>query len=237
MRPLKLTMTGFGPYRGTNVIDMESLGRGGLYLITGDTGAGKTFIFDAITYALYGDMSGSGRDSKSVRSQYSSDGEKTEVELIFEYRGRKYTVTRNPEYNRAKKSGEGFTKQSAGATLIKPDGSAVDGTSRVNEEIKNIMGVDKGQYCNIAMIAQGEFRKVLNAGTDERQKLFRKLFNTEPYSSLADELKDLSRKNQEEYNDCIRGINICLASVGCSFDEALSAELERLHLSGGEAIG
>ena len=228
MRPLKLTMTGFGPYRGTNVIDMESLGRGGLYLITGDTGAGKTFIFDAITYALYGDMSGSGRDSKSVRSQYSSDGEKTEVELIFEYRGRKYTVTRNPEYNRAKKSGEGFTKQSAGATLIKPDGSAVDGTSRVNEEIKNILGIDKGQFCNIAMIAQGEFRKVLNAGTDERQKLFRKLFNTEPYSSLADELKDLSRKNQEEYNDCIRGINICLASVGCSFDEALSAELERL---------
>ena len=228
MRPLKLTMTGFGPYRETNVIDMESLGSGGLYLITGDTGAGKTFIFDAITYALYGDMSGSGRDSKSVRSQYSSDGEKTEVELIFEYRGRRYTVTRNPEYNRAKKSGEGFTKQSAGATLIKPDGSAVDGSSKVNEEIKNILGIDRGQFCNIAMIAQGEFRKVLNAGTDERQKLFRKLFNTEPYSSLAEELKDLNRKNHEEYNDSIRGIKISLESVSCSFDEKLSAELERL---------
>ena len=94
MRPLKLTMTGFGPYRGTNVIDMESLGCGGLYLITGDTGAGKTFIFDAITYALYGDMSGSGRDSKSVRSQYSSDGEKTEVEL--QYGSKKLTVTIKP---------------------------------------------------------------------------------------------------------------------------------------------
>ena len=229
MRPLRLKMTGFGPYRETNVIDMESLGRGGLYLITGDTGAGKTFIFDAITYALYGDMSGSGRDTKSVRSQYSADGDKTEVELVFEYCGRRYMVTRNPEYNRAKKSGEGFTKQTAGATLIKPDGSAVDGTSKVNEEIRNILGIDKGQFCSIAMIAQGEFRKVLNAGTDERQKLFRKLFNTQPYSMLADELKELSRRNQEKYNDSIRGINLCLSAVSCSFDESLSDELEELR--------
>ena len=228
MRPLRLKMTGFGPYRETNIIDMESLGRGGLYLITGDTGAGKTFIFDAITYALYGDMSGSGRDSKSVRSQYSSDGEKTEVELTFEYCGHKYRVTRNPEYSRAKKSGSGFTKQTAGASLIKPDGSVVDGTSKVNEEIRTILGIDRGQFCSIAMIAQGEFRKVLNAGTDERQKLFRKLFNTQPYSMLAEELKDLNRKNQEKYNDSIRGINLCLSSVVCSFDETLSDELEKL---------
>ncbi len=228
MRPLKLKMTGFGPYKETNVLDMESLGRGGLYLITGDTGAGKTFIFDAITYALYGDMSGSGRDSKSVRSQYTADGEKTEVELVFEYSGHKYMVTRNPEYYRAKKSGEGFTKQNAGATLIKPDGSVVDGSSRVNEEIKNILGLDRGQFCNIAMIAQGEFRKVLNAGTDERQKLFRKLFNTQPYSRLSDELKELSRKNQEKYNDSIRGMNLCLSSVSCSFSDSISEKLDLL---------
>ena len=228
MRPLRLKMTGFGPYKDTNIIDMESLGRGGLYLITGDTGAGKTFIFDAITYALYGDMSGSGRDSKSVRSQYTADGEKTEVELVFEYCGHTYTVTRNPEYYRAKKNGAGFTKQPAGATLIKPDGSVADGSSRVNEEIKNILGIDKGQFCNIAMIAQGEFRKVLNAGTDERQKLFRKLFNTQPYSRLADELKDLSRKNLEKYNDGIRAMSLSVASVNCSFDEELSAKLDEL---------
>jgi exonuclease SbcC len=178
MRPLRLKMTGFGPYRKTSILDLESLGRGGLYLITGDTGAGKTFIFDAITYALYGDMSGSGRDSRSIRSQYSVAGEKTEVELVFEYYGRKYTVTRNPEYLRAKERGEGFTKQTAGATLIKPDGSVVDGSSKVNEEIKRILGIDRGQFCSIAIIAQGEFRKVLNAGTDESQRLFRKLFNT-----------------------------------------------------------
>lgn len=229
MRPLRLKMTGFGPYRETNVIDMESLGRGGLYLITGDTGAGKTFIFDAITYALFGDMSGSGRDSKSVRSQYSPDGEKTEVELVFEYCGHKYMVTRNPEYYRAKERGEGFTKQTAGATLIKPDGSVVDGSSRVTEEIKNILGIDRGQFCSIAMIAQGEFRKVLNAGTDERQKLFRKLFNTQAYSRLADELKELNKKNQEKFNDGIRGMRMYLSSVSCSFDGNLSAALEDLR--------
>lgn len=228
MRPLRLTITGFGPYRSANTLDMESLGRGGLYLITGDTGAGKTFIFDAITYALYGEMSGSGRDSRSVRSQYSSDGEKTEVELEFEYCGRKYKVTRNPEYNRAKKSGEGFTKQTAGATLIKPDGSVTDGASKVNEEIKSILGLDRRQFCSIAMIAQGEFRRVLNAGTDERQKLFRKLFNTQAYSRLSDELKELGKKNQEKYNDGVRSMRLCLSSVSCSFDENLSAELDEM---------
>ena len=229
MRPLKLTMTGFGPYRENTVIDMESLGRGGLYLITGDTGAGKTFIFDAITYALYGDMSGSGRDIKSVRSQYSREGEKTEAELVFEYYGKKYTVTRNPEYSRAKKSGEGFTKQTAGAALIKPDGSVVEGSSKVTEEIRNILGIDRGQFCNIVMIAQGEFRKVLNAGTDERQKLFRKLFNTQPYSRLSDELKELNRNNQEKYNDALRAISLCLSSVSCEYDETLSARLDEMR--------
>lgn len=228
MRPLKLTMSGFGPYKETTVIDMESLGRGGLYLITGDTGAGKTFIFDAITYALYGEMSGTGRDSRSVRSQYSQDGEKTEVALTFEYCGREYTVTRNPEYIRAKSRGEGFTKQTAGATLIKPGGDVTDGTSRVNEEIRSILGIDRDQFRSIAMIAQGEFRKVLNAGTDERQKLFRKLFNTHAYSRLSDELKELSRKNQDEFNDSLRGINLCLSSVGCSFDDGLSSGLDGL---------
>lgn len=221
-------MTGFGPYKNVNILDMESLGRGGLYLITGDTGAGKTYIFDAITYALYGEMSGSGRDSRSIRCQYSPDGEKTEVELVFEYRGHEYKVTRNPEYIRAKKSGEGFTRQTAGATLIRPDGSAVDGTSKVNEAIRNILGIDRDQFCSIAMIAQGEFRKVLNAGTDERQKLFRKLFNTLAYSRLSEELKELNKRNQEKYNDGIRSMNLILSSVSCSFDDTISSHLDAL---------
>lgn len=228
MRPLRLSMTGFGPYKNTTIVDMESLGSGGLYLITGDTGAGKTFIFDAITYALFGEMSGSGRDSRNVRSQYCVDGEKTEVELVFEYCGRRYTVNRNPEYSRAKARGEGFTKQTAGASLFMPDGSVIDGPSKVTEAVKNLLGIDRGQFCNIVMIAQGEFRKVLNAGTDERQKLFRKLFNTQPYNKLSEALKELNKANQEAYNAQIRIIGASLSSVSCSYNEELDSKLKGL---------
>ena len=138
MRPLKLTMTGFGPYKDRTYIDLESLGKGGLYLITGDTGAGKTYIFDAITYALYGEMSGSGRDSRTVRSQYADDDVVTSVELEFEYYGRHYKVSRTPEYIRRSKRGDGFTKQAAGASLVKPGDVVVDGSTKVTEEIKDI---------------------------------------------------------------------------------------------------
>ncbi len=97
MRPLRLCMTGFGPYKEKTELDLASLGKGGLYLFTGDTGAGKTYIFDAITFALYGEMSGSGREAKTARSQYSDPREITEVELDFEYQGKNYHVVRNPE--------------------------------------------------------------------------------------------------------------------------------------------
>lgn len=231
MRPLKLTMTGFGPYRDKTVIDMESLGNGGLYLITGDTGAGKTYIFDAITYALYGEMSGSGRDSKTVRSQYAGDGEITEVELEFEKAGRRYKVRRNPEYSRRKDRGEGFTTQKAGASLIKPGGDVVDGTSKVTEAVKELLGIDKDQFRSIIMIAQGEFRKVLTAGTDDRQKLFRKLFGTLAYDRLSWMLKEKAKAVGEEYDDRIRRIDVLLENIGCSFDHALALELDELKES------
>ena len=229
MRPLKLTITGFGPYRDRTVIDMESLGKGGIYLITGDTGAGKTYIFDAISYALYGEMSGSGRDSRTVRSQYAEAGTPTEVELEFEYQGKRYTVARNPEYERLKKSGEGYTKQNAGASLKKPDGAVVYGTSRVTEAIREILGIDKGQCCSIVRIAQGEFRKVLSAGTAERQQLFRKLFGTLSYDRLAVMLKEKNKKIEESFDDSMRRIGILLSGINCSFDEALALEADGLR--------
>ena len=120
MRPLKLTMSAFGPYAGTAEIDFEKFGKNGLYLITGDTGAGKTTIFDAITFALYGEASGKSRDASMLRSKYAQDGTPTYVELIFSYGGEKYTVKRSPEYYRAKKSGDGVTKQKAEAELRFP---------------------------------------------------------------------------------------------------------------------
>lgn len=231
MRPLKLTMTGFGPYKDRTFIDFESLGNGGLYLVTGDTGAGKTYIFDAITYALYGEMSGSGRDSKSVRSQYAEEGEITEVILEFERSGRRYKLTRNPEYSRRKERGEGFTKKQAGASLIKPGGDLVEGSTKVTEAVKEILGIDKGQFCSIVMIAQGEFRKVLNANTDDRQKLFRKLFGTISYDRLAQMLKEKSRSVEDEYNDRKRKVCAQLTNISCSFDEILALETDDLRES------
>ena len=232
MRPLKLTMTGVGPYRDRTVIDMEKLGNGGLYLITGDTGSGKTYIFDAITYALYGEMSGNGRDSKTVRSQYSEAGDITEVELEFEYRARRYTVTRNPEYSRRKKSGEGFTKKTADACLKKPGGEIVDGSSKVTQAVRDLLGIDRNQFCSIVMIAQGEFRRVLNAGTDERQRLFRKLFDTLSYDRLASLLKDMNSSVKERYDNCLRDTGALLSGVNCSFDETLAMEADELKESG-----
>lgn len=121
MRPIKLTVSAFGPYAGKTVLDLDKLGENGLYLITGDTGAGKTTIFDAITYALYGEASGDNREPSMFRSKYAEAITPTEVELVFSYAGKTYTVKRNPEYERPKSRGEGFTTQKAEVQLIYPD--------------------------------------------------------------------------------------------------------------------
>lgn len=228
MRPLRLCMTGFGPYKEKTEIDLASLGKGGLYLVTGDTGAGKTYIFDAITYALYGDMSGSGREVRTARSQYADPSDITEVELDFEYQGRTYHVARNPEYTRAKKRGEGTAMEQARASLTLPGGGVIDGSSRVTEEIKNILGIDRAQFRSIAMIAQGEFREVLNSSTDERIKLFRKLFDTEPYDRLAVELGRMGKEVRDKYEQKIEGLRSALGAADCGFDEELETRLNEL---------
>ena len=143
MRPLKLTVSAFGPYAGKVVMDLEKLGKQGLYLITGDTGAGKTTIFDAITYALYGEPSGENRDPSMFRSKYAQPDTPTQVELVFSYGGKTYTVRRNPEYERPAKRGGGITTQKAEAELILPDGRVVVKPREVNREIVDIIGLDR----------------------------------------------------------------------------------------------
>ena len=178
MRPIQLTISAFGPYAGKTTLELDRLGQNGLYLITGDTGAGKTTIFDAITFALYGEASGTTRDPSMMRSQYAQPDTPTEVELIFDCNGKRYQVRRNPEYLRPAKRGGGLVTQKADAELICPDGRIVTKTREVTAAITELLHLDRNQFSRIAMIAQGEFMKLLLASTEERKTIFRQIFGT-----------------------------------------------------------
>ena len=198
MRPVYIRMSAFGPYAGIQELNMEELGAGGLYLITGDTGAGKTTIFDAITFALYGEASGDSREAGMLRSKYADPSVPTEVELTFIYGGKTYKVCRNPEYERPAKRGTGMTMQKAEAELIYPDGRVVTKPKDVTAAVTEIMGVNREQFCQIAMIAQGKFRDLIEKGTTERQKIFREIFRTAPYQQVQDILKGKYRALERE---------------------------------------
>lgn len=189
MRPRKLTLSAFGPYAERTVLDLDALGTSGLYLITGDTGAGKTTIFDAITFALYGEASGDNREPSMFRSKYAKPEVPTEVELEFAYGEKNYRVRRNPEYERPKSRGEGFTLQRAEAELTFPDGRVLTKQREVDAAIREITGVSREQFMQIAMIAQGDFLKLLLASTEDRKKIFRQIFSTQLFQSLQERLK------------------------------------------------
>ena len=199
MRPLKLTLSAFGPYAAETVLELEKLGRGGLYLVTGDTGAGKTTLFDAITYALYDHSSGGVREGAMLRSKYADPKTPTFVELEFEVGGKRYTVRRNPEYLRPKTRGEGFTTEKADATLTYGDGRPpVTRAKEVTAAIIDVVGLDYNQFSQIVLIAQGQFTRLLNASTEERIKIFRTLFRTQRYQQLQEKLQaECSDLNQQ----------------------------------------
>lgn len=227
MRPLKITMSAFGPYAGEVTLDMQKLGKSGIYLITGDTGAGKTTIFDAISYALYGEASGNYRENTTLRSKYASADTPTFVELEFEYNNEIYKINRNPEYPRPNKRGEGFTKQSANAELVMPDGSVITKIKEVNAKVEEIIGINKNQFSQIAMIAQGDFRKLLNCETNERSKIFRKIFKTEPYHNIEIKLSSLFNELKRNREKEKSGIEQYINQLKCNENDTLSLELER----------
>ena len=227
MRPVKLTISAFGPYSKETVFDFDKLGTGGLYLITGDTGAGKTTIFDAITYALYGDPSGSNREVSMFRSKYADIKTPTFVRLLFNYKGKEYIIERNPEYERAAQRGNGLTKQTAGVELTLPDGKPLTKTKEVENAINNIIGINREQFCQIAMIAQGDFLKLLISPTKERIEIFRHIFKTKLYSDLQDRLKsELSILN----NDCSKikqSISQYIGGINCADSSLLSLDVTK----------
>lgn len=227
MRPLKITMSAFGPYAGEVTLDMQKLGKSGIYLITGDTGAGKTTVFDAISYALYGEASGNYRENTTLRSKYASADTPTFVELEFEYNNEIYKINRNPEYPRPNKRGEGFTKQSANAELVMPDGSVITKIKEVSAKVEEIIGINKNQFSQIAMIAQGDFRKLLNCETNERSKIFRKIFKTEPYHNIEIKLSSLFNELKRNREKEKSGIEQYINQLKCNENDTLFLELER----------
>lgn len=192
MKPLKIKISAFGPYKNCIDIDFEKLGKSGIFLITGDTGAGKTTIFDSISFALFGEVSGSNRPVPSVRSDFADNDTETFVELEFTHKNKKYKIRRNPAYERTKKRGEGTTKTSADASL-EYDDKVISGTKNVDIKIEEILGINSKQFKQISMLAQGEFLKILFAESKDRTEIFRRIFDTDIYNQIAKRLADKTR--------------------------------------------
>ena len=204
MRPNKLVLSAFGPYASKVELDLSKLGENGVYLITGDTGAGKTTIFDAITFALFGKPSGDIRDVKTLRSEYANEEIETYVELDFIYHDEEYHIYRRPEYTYTHVQKNGEVKQRSKATdayLILPNGDRIVKPTEVTKQVEQLLGMKRDQFRQIAMIAQGSFLEILNADTKERGKLFEKVFMTSKYSVLMDRLNQMAKESSIALND------------------------------------
>lgn len=233
MRPCELVISAFGPYAEETVIDFRKLGTHGIYLITGDTGAGKTTIFDAITFALYGETSGSVRRGKMLRSKYAEAGVPTYVKLTFLYQGEEYRIKRNPEYQRPKARGTGMTLQKADAELVFQDGRApVTGAQDVTAAVERLIGLSFVQFTQIAMLAQGDFQKLLLSDTASRNEIFRRLFHTDTYERLQDRLNLEERKRKNAYQDLKKSIRQHLDGVDAGGDTLEDIRFLELKKSG-----
>lgn len=227
MRPLKLTMSAFGPYAGEIQLDLEQLGDQGLFLISGDTGAGKTTIFDAVAYALYGAPSGQTRETSMFRSKYAQPKTETFVELTFRCGEKEYTVRRSPAYERPAKRGEGTVKKAAEASLWGPEGLQFHRAKDVDNQIEKIVGVNRDQFSQVAMIAQGDFLKLLLATVDQRMEIFRKIFHTNPYLRLQERLREETNQLNGQCARLRESARNFVEGVLCPPDSPLSPRLEQ----------
>lgn len=226
MKPRKLIMQAFGPYAKETAVDFTQLDSRGLFLICGDTGAGKTTVFDAISFALYGEASGGSgrRTAKSFRSDFASPADKTYVTLEFEHSGKRYEITRVPEHERRKQRGTGVTTEKASAVFRLPNGELYDTIPEVNAAVQGLLGLNRNQFSQTVMIAQGDFLKILNAKSAERKELFQKLFATTRYERFEHLLFEELKGAQSALSETEQAIRLTAETVTVPAD-ADGAEL------------
>jgi len=200
MKPNTLKISAFGPYTENVVIDFTRLNSSNLFLISGDTGSGKTTIFDAISYALFGVVSGDTRSKEFLRNNFCASNISTFVEFSFTFKGLLYKINRSPQYKRQNKRGDGLVTQKPTAVLEKPDGSIIESTSEVTNEIETLLGINHSQFKQICMIAQGEFQQFLFSTSTEKTEIFRKIFNTDNIDYLQKILKERTSKIIGDFN-------------------------------------
>ncbi|WP_302221433.1 SMC family ATPase [uncultured Acidaminococcus sp.] len=237
MRPQILTMTAFGPYAGVETIDFTQLGDKRFFLITGPTGSGKTTILDAITFALYGTPSGDLRDNRSLRSDYATPDQKTEVKFQFTNQNRIFEVTRTPEQVLNKQRGEGTRTVPAGASLVErlPDGKRnVLGTTNntVTRAVESLLGFQARQFRQLMVLPQGEFRRFLVADSKERKGILETLFKTGQYSALEEALDARAKDLKKQYEDCRTRYTLLLESTQVENVEELEQRLEKEKAEG-----
>ena len=244
MRPIRLTMQAFGPYAETQTLDMDRLGEKGIYAIIGETGAGKTTIFDAIVYALYGSGSGEDRaDGRSLRTAAAQPDLETKVELEFVCGGKTYTIVRKPTQYLTGKRRKELVEYKGSLLLTMPDGAChtradeVDGTrDRPGIIERDILGVTKDQFCQTVMIAQGEFRKLLRAKTDERTEILRRIFRTQRFDALSRHMDRLCKDKWAELAESRRQAAFSLKAMRSGADSPLRDALEAMKVVKAEEL-
>ena len=231
MRPLTLTLTAFGAYAGSQTVDFEAAGAGGLFLITGDTGAGKTTLFDGVCYALFGKLTGRVRSEKMIRSDYADDTLETSAQLVFLHRGERWRITRRPAQTRRKKRGEGTTEVPATALLERLEGEnpvpVAEGKESVDAAVEELLGIQVDQFRQIAMIAQNQFAELLNKSGRDRSAILRQVFATERCQQLQQRLKELASASRAETEKQVDSLRQYLAGLRLPEEEE-ATELTQL---------